>query len=173
MAITLPPSKDWLDLADIIISFFGVIAAASLAYQANKIAKSNLESANQQQKTLTQKISSEDRAIFRSNYKKVVEALGMVFRDGKVMDEAKNLFWQARDEARLELPKEIADYTQQLFDKMWNAYIIYYHDITGDACLPQGKERSDAVEKHSKVIGELIKEQPNTVYSKYMRTLNE
>lgn len=168
-----PEGKDWIDLVGLIVSILGVIVGAFLTRQANRIAKSNLELANQQQKALDQKINSEDRAIFRSNYRKVIDALEIIWRDGNINDEVKNLFWQARGEARLELPKDIADYTQGLFDQMWEAYSLFHNKINGDTRLPQGEERPTACDRHSQIISQLIREQPSAIYAKYMKPGNE
>lgn len=113
------------------------------------------------------KISS--RQSYLSVYDLVTEALGHVFVDGTVKDPAKDLFWKARDRARLELPKEIEDYCQGLFDYMWEAYCLYYHKLYGDEPLPLGEERSKAADKHLEIISILIKERPHKIFSKYMK----
>lgn len=158
-----------MDFAGLLINFFGVVVAAALAWQANKIAKSNLVLARQQRKSSSQALSSEDRAIFRSNHRKVIDALGAIFRDGYVNDAAKNLLWQARDEARLELPADIKNYTQEIFDMMWEAYQLHYNKITGENRLPVGAAGEEACKRHSQIIRQLIEQKPSLIYKKYMR----
>lgn len=155
--------KPLIEAAD---SFFGLLISIALffvAYQANKIS-------TEQHKSLKYKISEEERKIFRSNYQMLTEGLGHVLREGMVNDEAKNLFWQVRDQARLELPKDIQDYTQKIFDLMWNAYMDHYHKIydkQGNAI--NHPERSAAIKRESEIISQLIKLKPSEIYSKYMR----
>jgi len=155
--------KPLIEAAD---SLFGLLISVGLfciAYQANKIS-------NEQHNKLRYKMSEDEREIFRSNYKMLTEGLGHVMRDGRVKDEAKNLFWQARDQARLELPKEIQDYTQRIFDLMWEAYIDYYHKIyDGDGQPVNHPERSEAIRRNGEIVLELIRLNPSDLYSKYMK----
>ena len=67
------------------------------------------------------RISKNEREIFRFVHTKISEAITLVLKHGAVTQEAQALFWQARDQARLELPDEIKEYTQKLFDKMHKA----------------------------------------------------
>lgn len=144
-----------IDLAGVVVNAFVGVGLIWLAISSNKIAKNQ------------NRIAS--REVYLSVYDKVTEALGHVFVDGAVKDPAKDLFWQARDRARLELPKELEDYTQQLFDDMWEAYILYYNKITGEDRLPKGDERTEVVNRHSDLIEKLIKSKPNEVFEKHMR----
>lgn len=155
--------KPLIEAAD---SLFGLLISIGLfciAYQANKISK-------EQHNRLRYKISEDEREIFRSNYTRLTEGLGHVMREGRVKDEAKNLFWQVRDQARLELPKEIQDYTQKIFDLMWEAYIDYYHKIyDGDGQPVNHPERSEAIKRNTEIVLELIRLKPSELYSKYMK----
>lgn len=155
--------KPLIEAAD---SLFGLLISIGLfciAYQANKISK-------EQHNKLRYKINEDEREIFRSNYKMLTEGLGHVMRDGRVKDDAKNLFWQARDQARLELPTEIQDYTQKIFDLMWEAYVDFYHKIyDGEGQAIKHPERSDAIKRNNEIVLELIRLKPSEVYSKYMR----
>ena len=159
-------STDFKPLIEAADSLFGLLISIglfSIAYQAHKISK-------EQHNKLRYKIDEDEREIFRSNYKMLTEGLGHVMRDGRIKDEAKNLFWQARDQARLELPKEIQDYTQKIFDLMWEAYTDYYHKIyDGEGQAINHPERSDAIKRNHEIILELIRLKPSDVYSKYMR----
>lgn len=108
-------------------------------------------------------------SIFLSVYQKLTEAISLILRDGQVKNPAKALFWQARDEARLQLPEEIQNYTQRLFDEMWEAYLLYYQKLTGEERLTKGPERSQASARHTELIGKLIKERPFEIFQKYLK----
>ncbi len=139
----------------LMINFFIGLLLIVIAYQANKIAKNQNNLAARQ--------------IYLSVYDMITEALGHVKRDGAVKDPAKDLFWQARDRARLELPKPLELYTQELFDLMWHAYKLYYHKLFGDDRLPVGEERNAVSREHEDIIIKLNKEHPHKVFEKYMR----
>lgn len=155
--------KPLIEAAD---SLFGLLISIGLfciAVQANKIAK-------EQHNKLRYKISEDEREIFRSNYKMLTEGLGLVMRDAVVKDEAKNLFWQSRDQARLELPLEIQNYTQKIWDLMWENYTNHYHKIyDGEGNALNHPDRSEAIKRNHEIVLELIHLKPSEVYSKYMR----
>lgn len=155
--------KPLIEAAD---SLFGLLISIGLFcidYQANKISK-------EQHNRLRYKISEDEREIFRSNYNMLTEGLGHVIRDGRVKDEAKTLFWQVRDQARLELPKEIQDYTQKIFDLMWEAYKNHYNKIyDGEGQPINHPERSEAIERNGEIVLELTGLKPNELYSKYLK----
>lgn len=160
-----------LDGADKVIGIFISIGLFWLAHRANAIAKSNLELAEQEKLSRKYRIGEDERAIFRSCYSKISEALGLVLKLGRVTDEAKSLFWQARDQARLELPKDIQEYSQEVFDKMWEAYLLGHNDLASieNGGLPIGEERKRASARHGDIILSLINEKPYDVFSKYMK----
>lgn len=147
--------SDCIDLVGVVVNVGIGCGIIWLARSSNKIAQTQ------------NSIAARD--VYLSVYDKLSEALGKVLVDGAVKDPAKDLFWQARDRARLELPAELEEYTQQLFDKMWEAYRLYYHKLSGENSLPAGEERSTAVTRHDEIIGELINERPHTVFERYMR----
>ncbi|PJB73307.1 MAG: hypothetical protein CO093_01050 [Alphaproteobacteria bacterium CG_4_9_14_3_um_filter_47_13] len=154
-AVQLKTLENNMELATLFVEIIIGIALICVACGSNKIAKNQLNAAR--------------RDIYLSVYDNITKALGHVFAEGNVNDDAKDLFWQARDRARLELPDDIQQYTQNLFDKMWEAYILYYNKISGEYRLPKGKEKSAAVEEHQRIIGELIKERPHDIFSKHMK----
>lgn len=155
--------KPLIDAADSLVGLLISIGLFCIAYQANKISK-------EQHDRLRYKIGEDERKIFRSNYNRLTEGLGHVMRDGIVKDEAKDLFWQVRDQARLELPKEIQDYTQKIFDLMWEAYTDYYNKIyNGDGQTINHPDRRVAIKRNSEIVLELIRLKPSELYSKYMK----
>jgi len=114
------------------------------------------------------RISKEDRAIFDSVYTKITEAISLVFKNAAVDEEAQALFWQARDQARRDLPNKIKKYTQRLFDKMNNCVTLNLK-LCGREPLPVGEKDNQYVDKHDKLINDLINEQPYKIFSKYMK----
>ncbi|MFN9252862.1 MAG: hypothetical protein ACK6BL_02805 [Holosporaceae bacterium] len=150
--------SDIIDGLDLLINLVTGVTLGFLAYFSNKISK------------MQNNIAARD--VYLSVYDKISEALGSVLAKGFVDESAKALFWQARDRARLELPNELKEYTQQLYDKMLEANTIYYNKITGDFKLPVGQERNKIVQEHTDIIKKLIYEKPHQIFSKYMTIKN-
>ena len=92
-------------------------------------------------------------------------------KEGRVNAEARALFWQARDQARLELPEDIQKYTQDIFDKMLEAFVPVTHEIAPNdkGGQPQGDKRKAVTERESEIIKNLISEQPHEIFAKYLR----
>lgn len=143
------------EILNLLLSFFVGVGLIWVGRNTNKITENQY------------KISS--RQSYLAVYDMVTEALGHVLIDARVTDEAKDLFWKARDRARLELPKEIDDYCQELFDNMWEAYCLYYHKLYGDEPLSKGEERTKVANRHTLIISILEKERPHKIFSKFMR----
>lgn len=123
-------------------------------------------------KKQTKKLSPEERKIFGEVYKMISDAKNLVFTQGVVRDEAHGLFWKARDRARLELPEDVQEYAQALFDKMHRAYILIHNDLASSdkgGYPAQSDERKRSSKEHSDLIGQIIKEQPHEVFAPYMR----
>ncbi len=120
-------------------------------------------------KIIKNQLRASSRESYLSVYDMLTEALGIVLVKAKVNDEARELFWRARDRARLELPEEIEAYCQGIWDKMWEAYKIYYNDLIGEYKLEIGEERNKISARHSEILSELSKEKPYKIFSKYMK----
>lgn len=142
-----------------------------LTVYANKIAKSNYQLALEQKRTTDYKISRDDRELFRSVYMKLTEAIGLVLKYGAVNSEAVSLFWQARDQARLELPNNIYDYVEGIFAKMHKAYRLnrFNLETPDNGGMPVGYERSKATKEHDELISDIISLKPHDVFSPYMK----
>lgn len=153
---------------DVLFNIVIGIGLFVVARKANNIAKSNLELAKQEEINRNYQISKDDREVFYSVYSKLSKAIGLVLTNGQVDNEARALFWQARDRARLELPTNIKEYTQQLFDTMNQAYILYHTKLYGEDPLPQGEERSKLARQHMDIITQVINAKPYEVFSPYL-----
>jgi hypothetical protein len=114
-------------------------------------------------------ISCVQREILNENYEKISTAKNLILQHARVTEEARNLFWKARDDSRLGFPEEIKEYTQMLFDKMHKAYVINGTFLDSQHGLPVGEERTYHVDEHYKLIAELINEKPWEIYSKHMQ----
>mgnify|MGYP001258927559 CR=1 FL=1 len=107
-------NQNFLQAFNVLSNFLIGIALFYVGWEANEISKTNHIKNKQSRKEYRRLLNLDERAIFKENYDKVSKALSLVIRDGDVNEQAMALFWQARDEARLELPEEIATYTEKL-----------------------------------------------------------
>ena len=112
-------------------------------------------------------VKSDERATFKSNYEMVSKALSLTMRDGTVADEARALIWQARDDARLELPQEIGDYTEGLFSKMNDVYRKELY-LSNSTSLTEEK-RNEMIDECHNIMTTLINEKPFEVYNEYLK----
>lgn len=158
-----------LEAVKALLSLFIGAGLLFVGLKVNEVAKSNLELAKEKKDKLIYKISEKERDIFRSNYQKVSEALGLVLREGNVSNDARELFWKARDEARLELPQDIQDYTESLFKEMLKAYNAHHFLLYEETDLSNNERREHIAEQHSNAINFLMNTNPNEVYSQYMK----
>lgn len=87
-------------------------------------------------------LSNHDRELFRENYQNVSEALALFQQDGRVNDEAMRLIWKAQDQARLELPYDIMEFTENLraiAQKAWSGHKVCW-DRSGQPQSFVGKQ---------------------------------
>ncbi len=98
--------------------------------------------------------------LYKNNYEKVSDARNLVLRDGAVSAQALELFWKARDEARLHLDDKIAKYTEVLLLKANRAFALKQ----GLEGVPIGKKRNAIVNEVYGIIRELAKETPHKEY---------
>ncbi len=160
-----------LEGMDKVIGIFISAGLFWLAHRANAIAKSNLELAKQERLSRKYRIGADEREIFRSCYTKVSQACGLVLQNGRVDAEASALFWQARDQARLELPDDIAHYTEALRDASTKAFSIndnYLYPKTHPGLEP-GEERTKKVDEHAKYIEFITDAKPHKIFAPYMK----
>ena len=160
-----------LDAADKLIGIAISAGLFWLAHRANGIAKSNLELAKQEKQSRKYRIDKDEREIFRAVYRNLSDALALVLRDGRVDHEALALFWQARDQARLELPVDIQEYSENLRVAANKAFAInelYLYPKNGES-LPVGEERSKKVDEHESHLSILLDAKPHEHFAKYMR----
>lgn len=153
-----------LDGLDKLIGIAISVALFWLAYQANKIAKSNLELAEQEKENRKYRISADERKIFYSCYEKLSKAGGLVLKNDAVDNETLGLYWQARDEARLQLPDELAAYAKKLFDIARKAR----RTKKGGSQSVEDK-RNEKVEEPDDYIGQLIDARPDKIFAQHMK----
>ena len=107
-------------------------------------------------------LTPEEREIFYEVYDNLYDGLVLVSRDGHVSHDALALFWRARDQARLELPVDIQQYTETLLEAAIKALTIneVYLYSTRHKSLPVGKERSEKVAEHDEYLSILLDAEP-------------
>ncbi|HBN22270.1 MAG TPA: hypothetical protein DD412_03435 [Holosporales bacterium] len=150
---------------DTIVSIIISVGLFYVAFRANGIAKSNLQIAKQEKEKQIYKIHADERKIFHSVYNKLSNAITLVLESARVTEESKALFWQARDQARLEMPDDIKIYTQNLFDKMYAAYLL---ELELES-IKETKDRQKPVKERMKLISSLIDERPHEIFSKHLK----
>ncbi len=161
----------FLDGLDKLIGIAISVALFWLAYQANKIAKSNLELAEQEKESRKYRINADERKIFYSCYEKLSKARELVLKNGAVDGATLELYFKARNEARLQLPDKLATYAQKLFDiarKAWAINDTHLYPKKGKS-LPEGDERNEKVEEHDNYIGQLLDARPDKIFARHMK----
>ena len=150
-----------LKILEIIVNLLIGGGLVYVGLQANSITKSNKAQASYQLKQY-------EREIFKDNYSKISKALGLVFRDGEVFEEAMDLFWDARDQARLELPQDIVDYTEELRKIASEAFASnrMCYDINGQ---PKSTHNPEDLDKAHKAVLKLISENSYEKYRLHMK----
>lgn len=150
-----------------IIGVIGIFISVALF----KIANSNYKLAQEEKRSREQRISADEKQVFRDVYEKITRALGLSLVNFHVTNEAHKLFWQARDRARLELPEEIQRYTQEIFDLMHNAWNINtsYLGSSENGGLPKGDDRNRKSKEHTELMTKLSKIKPSEIFSKYLK----
>lgn len=150
-----------IEIFGLFVDFIVGLGLVGVAFQANRIARN-------QRLDLRYKVAQHEREIFQSVYDIITNVLHHVNSDGRVSDAAKQLFWQARDEARLSLPSDIRQYTEQLFDEMRRADLLNF-ELSKEGGLPSGDRRSAVAKEHMDIIGMLIEERPYEIFRKHMQ----
>ena len=148
---------DYIKMIEIFVQFLIGIGSLWIGYSANKIA-------TQQHEQLKYKKTQDEREIFYSNYKKVSEALGNVVREGRVNDI--KLFWEARDEARLFLPRDIEAFTEELRKKAVEGFSLR---IKLDDKSLSPKERPQKVSDEVELLNYFQRLKPNELYAPYLK----
>lgn len=90
----------------------GSIGSLIIAYGAYKIAK-------EQQRSNDQKISEEERKIIRENYKNLINGISIIYNNYRNISEinkGEEILRQVANQAKLELPKDLEDYTQEVYE---------------------------------------------------------
>lgn len=142
--------KDWID----VIGALGPsIIAAMVAY----IAWMQWRTSDKARRT-----ALIDR--YESNYGKLSDALGCITREGRVTPDARANLWQARDEARLFLAQEVADYVEGLLTEAGQASAVENRLKN----VPVGEKRNALVEEMHGHLDVLWDARPHTLYRKYL-----
>lgn len=169
----------WFDFitTDRVMAFAALLAAVGTIFigcGANKISKAQFKLAQEERNSREALLPQNERQrLMNDNYTKMADAIAEVLKEGHVTEKSIELFWTARDEARLYLPEEIADYTEKMRDIAWKSHLIYIGPLYSkqeDVRLPEGNERSQKAKEHSDLIETLCKERHN-LHQHYRRFL--
>ena len=85
-----------------------------IGYQANKIAQGNYALAKNQSDLLKYKSNFNNFKLLYDNYDYVCKAFDIFVKEGTVTPEALRIISRARNDGKLYLPEEIADYLEKL-----------------------------------------------------------
>lgn len=162
-------AKEHTNFVDFIGVLVNLIIGTALFYvgwEANKIATASTEQTEQSAKEFKANLHETDKAVIRANYSKVSEALSLILQEGCVKDDSMRLLWQARDEARLELPEPIMDYTESLREKAQKAWAInkFLYDREGNVKNANHRNRDAKIEEEHKLLLDFMEEEPHKVY---------
>lgn len=92
---------------------------------------------------------------YLQNYKTVCDAITLCWKEDRITHEVDALLWQARDQAKLMLDSEIANYTHRLFKIAHHAF--YNHP----------KKQADSI-TNNQAVEKLRQEQPHEIYQQYV-----
>jgi len=154
-----------IDIINIVIQIIVGCGLIWIGKTANEIYK-------QQTNFLENQLSDWEKESIKENYHKISKALAEIERDGSIIspfpeyeNHSLELIWKAKDDAKLCLPKEIKDYTNNLFKKIKDLQLIL-HKLN---YLEIGEERNDLCSKKASILKQLSKENPNEIYSKCLK----
>lgn len=103
---------------------------------------------------------------YLKNYRRVSKAISLTIEKGQVGEEAGALFWQARDEARLILEDEIADFTESLFKLAHESYrdqlLLKNGGLEPDERVLKAKRNSD-------ILAQMLEIKLYEKYRKYIK----
>ena len=148
---------------DNLISLFVGCGLFYLGYQANKIAKSNLELA----------ITKDERELFYKSYTKLVEACNLFRKTANHFNKETNknqntiffqildIFYKTSEHARLFLPKEIVKYTRDIEKQAWK-----YNNLRLQE--PYGLSKEEEQEKRE-LMREISLKEHHQIFSPYLK----
>lgn len=147
-----------LQCVEIIVQLILGIGVICLSWQANKVAKQELLRRKNE-------LKKEDRDTFQQVYSKITQSLGLIIEHGEVSDDALSLIWNARDQSRLYLPKEIEKYAEDLFDLIYRMNIERLQRIQD---INQEK-REELASNWSKDFQTIMNKKPHEIFSQYLK----
>lgn len=110
-------------------------------------------------------LTDDERKIFKRNYDLVCSFINEYIKIGYINGNALDMIYKAFDEARLNLPDDIVEYTESWANKAKNAFILHHKWER----LPVGKERSNLIDEEYKITKEILDMKPSEIYRKYLK----
>lgn len=146
---------------DKLFSLLGSVGSLFIGYGAYQIAK-------EQKKSTEFKISEEEKIIIRKNYEDIFAGIQLIFNNysnRKNLLAAKLSLDKAANYAELNLPKDIEDYTKELYKNVSDLYQENCAIFTIDGSL----RINCTVENYDIIWEKLWNTNPNKVYSKHLK----
>jgi hypothetical protein len=166
-------SKPAFETLSILVSVATAVLLAFLAVKANSIAKSQLDLASIETDRNARRISDQTRTALLENYILVMKAHGIIEREGMFNRESVYLLRQARDQARLMLPKDIADYTERRFSESLPLMIKWYAKVFSEqtGALIEDVDRNDTIDENAKLLDDILNDKIYELYAKHLKEL--
>jgi len=144
-----------------LFSAVGNISSLFIGYGAYRISK-------EQQSNTRFKISEEEKIIIRKNYEDIFTGIQLIFNNysnRKNLLAAKIILDKSSNYAELNLPKDIEDYTKELYKNASDLYQENCAIFTIDGSL----RTNCTVENYDIIWEKLWNTNPNKVYSKHLK----
>lgn len=110
-------------------------------------------------------LTDEERKIFKHNYDLVCSFINEHMKVGYVNGNALDMIYKAFDEARLNLPDDIVEFTESWANKAKNAFVLHRQWER----LPVGEKKSKLIDEEFEIIKEILDMKPAEIYRKYLK----
>lgn len=110
-------------------------------------------------------LTDEERKIFKHNYDLVCSFINEHMKVGYVNGNALDMIYKAFDEARLNLPDDIVEFTESWANKAKNAFVLHRQWER----LPVGEKRSKLIDEEFEITKEILDMKPAEIYRKYLK----
>lgn len=141
------------DLVDILAAFSTPIVALLTAWIAYRQLK--LEERDRKNQNID---------IYLDCYRKIIGAKEDLFKHGEVTKEGLELFWTARDLARLRLPEDIAKYCEEVFQHGKKAFSARI-GLQGISDIEVRRKKLDEIEPHETFLFNL---KPHEIFREHL-----
>lgn len=110
-------------------------------------------------------LTDDERKIFKRNYDLVCSFVSEYIKVGYVNSDVLDIIYKAFDDARLNLPDDIVEFTEMWANKAKDAFILHHQWEK----LPVGEERSKLIDEEFEITKEVLAMKPAEIYRKYLK----